>query len=129
MTHETYVSPLSSRYCSPEILGLFSMQNKIITFRKLWIALARAQKNQGLPITELQISEMENSVNMIDFEKAKEYEKKFRHDVMAHIHTYGDMCPNAKSIIHLGATSAFVTDNADLIQLKAGLSLLFQKLT
>lgn len=128
MTHESFVSPFSSRYCSPEMLGLLSPQEKILTFRKLWIALAKAQKNQGLSISDQQIAEMETALHQIDFEKIAEYEKKFRHDVMANIHAFGDLCPNAKSIIHLGATSTYVTDNGDLILFKNALHLLSQKL-
>lgn len=126
--HEKYVSPFSARYCSPEISYLFSADFKIKTFRKLWIALAKAEKKFGLPITDKQISQMEAKAEKIDFETIEEYEKKFRHDVMAHIHAFGDLCPDAKPIIHLGATSSYVTDNAELIQLKKALSLLLNKL-
>ncbi len=126
--HEEYISPFSARYSSPEMSSLFSARAKAILFRKLWVSLAKAQKKLGLPISDPQINEMQAAVNDIDFEKINEYEKKLRHDVMAHIHAFGDACPMARSIIHLGATSSYVTDNADLIQLKEGLSLLFQKL-
>ncbi|MDE3045027.1 MAG: adenylosuccinate lyase [Verrucomicrobiota bacterium] len=126
--HEEYVSPFSARYCSSEMSHLFSASFKITTFRKLWIALAKAQQSLGLPISRKQISQMESKIKAIDFEKTEEYEKKFRHDVMAHIHAFGDACPDAKPIIHLGATSSFVTDNGDLIQMREGLSLLLQKL-
>lgn len=126
--HEVYLSPFSARYCSPEISHLFSPHWKIHTYRKLWISLAKAEKKLGLPITDKQIGQMEANASEIDFDKAHEYEKKFRHDVMAHIHAFGDQCPDAKGIIHLGATSSFVTDNADLIQLKEALTLLFHKL-
>ncbi len=126
--HEEYVSPFSARYSSPEMSHLFSARAKTVLFRKLWISLAKAQKKLGLSISEKQIQEMEDSVDTIDFEKIDAYEKKFRHDVMAHIHAYGDVCGSAKPIIHLGATSCFATDNADLIQLKSALDLLFQKL-
>lgn len=126
--HEEYISPFSARYSSPEMSHLFSERTKAILFRKLWISLAKAQKKLGLSISEKQIQEMEASVENIDFEKLQSYEKKFRHDVMAHIHAFGDVCGSAKPIIHLGATSCYATDNADLIQLKEALGLLFQKL-
>lgn len=127
--HEEYASPFSARYTSPEMSRLFSAHFKISTFRKLWLSLARTQKKLGLPITEKQISQLQDHVDTIDFNTADAYEKKFKHDVMAHIHAFGDQCPDAKPIIHLGATSSFVTDNTDLIQLKSALQLLFAKLT
>ncbi len=126
--HEEYASPFSARYTSPEMSHLFSAQFKISTFRRLWVSLAKAEKKLGLPITEKQIAQMEDHVDTIDFTLAANYEKKFKHDVMAHIHAFGDQCPDAKAIIHLGATSSFVTDNTDLIQLKKGLEILFSKL-
>jgi len=107
---------------------LFSARYKIVLFRKLWIALAKGQRQLGLPISEKQIVQMVAEVENIDFDATEKYEKKFRHDVMAHIHAFGDVCPEAKGIIHLGATSSYVTDNADLIQLKEGMALLFGKL-
>ncbi|MBU6446459.1 MAG: adenylosuccinate lyase, partial [Verrucomicrobia bacterium] len=127
--HEEYVSPFSARYCSPEMSRLFSAHFKISTFRKLWVSLAKAEQKLGLPITHQQVAELEDNVERIDFAAARSYEKKFKHDVMAHIHAFGDQCPQAKPIIHLGATSTFVTDNTDLIQLKFGLELLVSKLT
>jgi adenylosuccinate lyase len=123
-----YVSPFSARYASPEMSRLFSAHYKISVFRKLWISLATAQKKLGLPITNSQIAAMKKASCEIDWAKAREYEKKMRHDVMAHIHAYGDLCPTAKPIIHLGATSTYVTDNGDLIQMKEALQLLHQKL-
>lgn len=126
--HEEYQSPFSARYISREMSRIFSAHHKIHTFRKLWIALAKAQKKLGLPITRAQIAQMERHARQIDFAKAEEFEKQFRHDVMAHIHAFGEQCPDAKPIIHLGATSSFVTDNGDLIQLKEALSLLQLKL-
>jgi len=126
---KTYNSPFSERYASPEMAYLFSPYFKILTFRRLWISLAKAQKNLGLPISSSQIHAMEAALDKIDFSCASEYEKKFRHDVMAHIHAFGDACPEAKSIIHLGATSCYATDNADLIQLKAALQILTQKIS
>lgn len=126
--HEEYSSPFSARYSSPEMSRLFSPHFKISTFRKLWASLARAEQKLGLPITHQQIAQLEDNVDKIDFAAASAYEKKFKHDVMAHIHAFGDQCPDAKPIIHLGATSTFVTDNTDLIQLKQGLDLLLGKL-
>lgn len=119
-----YESPLSSRYASEEMSFIFSQQFKHATWRKLWIALAKTEKELGLPISEEQIQSLEKHQNSIDFEKAADYEKKYQHDVMAHIHTYGDDCPEARGIIHLGATSCYVTDNTDLIQMKKALELL-----
>jgi len=127
-SEKEYQSPFSARYISPEMSYLFSAHYKIATFRKLWIALAKAQQKLGLPITEAQIAQMEANVDKIDFAKAAEYEKRFRHDVMAHIHAFGDQCPDAKPIIHLGATSCYATDNADLIQMKEAFEILFAKL-
>ncbi len=126
--HEEYTSPFSARYASPEMSRLFSPHFKISTFRRLWASLARAEQKLGLPITHQQVAQLEDNVEKIDFLAAHIYEKKFKHDVMAHIHAFGDQCPEAKAIIHLGATSTFVTDNTDLIQLKKGLELLFAKL-
>lgn len=125
--NDSYVSPFSTRYSSPEMSSLFSARYKVTLFRKLWISLAKAQKKLGLPITQEQIDQLEDHVDKIDFDTIAEYEKKFRHDVMAHIHAFGDQCPDAKAIIHLGATSSYVTDNADLIQLKEALTILFDK--
>ena len=98
------------------------------TWRKLWIALARAQQALGLDIRDEQIAELEEKANQIDFEAAAVYEKRFRHDVMAHVHHYGDLCPQARPIIHLGATSCYVGDNTELIQLAQGLDILIPKL-
>ncbi len=107
---------------------LFSAWFRGVCFRKLWVALAFAQKKAGLPISSTQIAQMQAHEEAIDFAAIERYEKLFRHDVMAHIHAYGDLCPEAKPIIHWGATSSYVTDNADLIQLKKALELLFQKM-
>lgn len=128
MAQTEYESPFSARYVSREMSQLFSQQFKISTFRRLWIALAKAQQQLGLPITKNQIDQMKAHVDTIDFEKVHHYEKQFRHDVMAHIHAFGDQCPEAKPIIHLGATSSYAADNADLIQLKEAMKLLFGKL-
>lgn len=123
----TYRSPLALRYASAEMSSLFSDENKYITWRKLWIALARAEKNLGMPISDEQIQSMEHHLHELDLSLAAEYEKKFKHDVMAHLYTFADLCHEAKGIIHLGATSCFVTDNTDLIQMKQGLHLLHSK--
>lgn len=119
---------MEERYSSEEMLFNFSHNNKFRTWRKLWIALAEIEKDLGLDITDEQIAELKANAENIDYDKAAEYEKKFRHDVMAHVHTYGDVAPSAKGIIHLGATSAFVGDNTDLIQIRDGLLILKKKL-
>jgi len=126
--YKGYSNPLSERYASPEMLYLFSPHKKFSTWRKLWIALAESEKELGLNITDEQISEMKENVDNIDFEYAAQMERKFRHDVMAHVHTYGECCPKAMPIIHLGATSAFVGDNTDAIVLKEGLEIVRKKL-
>lgn len=113
--YERYESPLSSRYASEYMLKLFSQKTRIVTWRKLWVSLARAESELGLPITKSQIKEMEDNVENIDFEMAAAREKEVRHDVMAHVYTFGKAAPSAAGIIHLGATSCYVTDNADLI--------------
>ncbi len=125
---DSYKNPLEERYSSPEMLYNFSPNNKFRNWRKLWIALAEIEKDLGLEISEEQIAELKANAEIIDYDKAAEYEKKFRHDVMAHVHTYGDAAPLAKGIIHLGATSAFVGDNTDLIQMRDGLLLLRKQL-
>ena len=119
-----YESPLSSRYASAYMLELFSAETRIKTWRKLWIALARAEHNLGLPVTEDQIKELEDHIDEIDFECAAQREKEVRHDVMAHVYTYGKVAPNAAGIIHLGATSCYVTDNADVVIYRDGLKYL-----
>ena len=123
-----YQNPLESRYCSDEMLYIFSPEKKFTTWRQLWVALAEIEKDLGLDITDEQIQELKDNVNNIDYAKAAEYEKKFRHDVMAHVHAYGDVAPKAKAIIHLGATSAFVGDNTDLIQIRDGFQLIKKQL-
>ena len=128
MATNLYESPLSSRYASREMLYLFSPDKKFTTWRRLWIALARAEMKLGLPITQAQIDEMEQHKDEIDYEAAARYERQLRHDVMAHIHAYGDLCPTAMPIIHLGATSCFVGDNTDVILMREGLELLRGKL-
>lgn len=124
---EEYQNPLLERYASHEMSYIFSPQYKFSTWRKLWVALAESQKDLGLPISGEQIAEMKAHVNDIDFEKAKAYERQTRHDVMAHVYTYGECCPKAKPIIHLGATSAYVGDNTDLIQMREGARLLLSR--
>ena len=124
----SYKNPLEERYSSAEMLYNFSPNNKFRNWRKLWIALAETEKELGLDISEEQISQLKENAEDIDYEKAAEYEKKFRHDVMAHVHTYGDAAPLAKGIIHLGATSAFVGDNTDLIQMRDGLLIVKKQL-
>uniref|UniRef100_UPI00398F7ED8 adenylosuccinate lyase isoform X1 n=2 Tax=Pristiophorus japonicus TaxID=55135 RepID=UPI00398F7ED8 len=125
---DRYRSPLVSRYSSPEMAFNFSELKKFTTWRRLWLYLARAQRMLGLPITEEQLQEMESNLNNIDFKMAAEEEKKLRHDVMAHVHTFAHCCPNAAAIIHLGATSCYVGDNTDLIVLRDGFDILLPKL-
>lgn len=126
--YSIYQNPLSERYASREMLELFSAKKKFSTWRKLWIALAESEKELGLNISQEQIDEMKLNIENIDFEYAAEMEKKFRHDVMAHVHTFGKVCPKAMPIIHLGATSAYVGDNTDLIVMKEGLDIVLKKL-
>ena len=124
----SYKNPLEERYSSAEMLFNFSPDNKFQTWRKLWIALAEIEKDLGLDISEAQFSQLKEQADNIDYKVAADYEKKFRHDVMAHVHAYGDVAPLAKPIIHLGATSAFVGDNTDLIQIRDGLQILKKQL-
>jgi adenylosuccinate lyase len=128
MAHDQYENPLISRYASSEMSHLWSSQRKFSTWRRLWVALAEAEQEIGLSITDSQIEELRQNVDNIDFAKAAEHERTLRHDVMAHIHTYGDACPTAKAIIHLGATSCFVTDNTDLILLRDAMKLVRRRL-
>ena len=126
---DKYSNPLEERYASEEMLYNFSPENKFRTWRKLWIILAEAEKELGLDfISNEQIEELKKFKDDINFEKAAEFEKKLRHDVMAHVHTYGEQAINARKIIHLGATSAYVGDNTDLIQIKDGLIIIRKKL-
>ena len=126
MTTE-YVTPLVERFATKEMAELWGAQRKFSTWRRCWIALAEAEQELGLAITDEQLEEMRAHADDIDFEAARAYERKFRHDVMAHVHTFGDAAPKAKPIIHLGATSCFVGDNTDLILLREGLELLLGK--
>ncbi|MEG2587716.1 MAG: adenylosuccinate lyase [Cetobacterium sp.] len=128
MNKEIYSNPLAERYSSKEMLEIFSPKFKFSTWRKLWYVLAETEKELGLDITEEQLAEMKANIDNIDYELADEMEKKFRHDVMAHVHTFGTAAPKAMPIIHLGATSAYVGDNTDLIQIKEGLNILKKKL-
>ena len=126
---DIYSNPLAERYSSKEMLHIFSPQFKFRTWRQLWINLAEAEKELGLDfITDEQIEELKKYKDDVDFEVAAEFEKKLRHDVMAHVHTYGEQAKNARKIIHLGATSAYVGDNTDLIQIKEGLLIIRKKL-
>lgn len=126
--HDKYSSPLSSRYASREMLSLFSDNSRYQTFRRLWVALAQSEMELGLNITPEQVDELKANVENIDFEAVARKEKEIRHDVMAHVYAYGLVCPKAKGIIHLGATSCYVTDNADIIIMKQGLELIKNKL-
>ncbi len=125
---DQYSNPLVDRYGSKEMLYNFSPKMKFSTWRKLWVALAESEKELGLPISDDQLRQMKENISNIDFKSAAQYEKEFRHDVMAHVHAFGDAAPLAKPIIHLGATSAFVGDNTDIIQHKEGLKLIKKKL-
>ncbi len=123
MPSSNYDNPLIDRYASAEMSQLWGPQRKFSTWRRLWVALAEAEAELGLPISEQQLDELRSHVDDIDFAKAASYERKLRHDVMAHVHTYGDVCPQARAIIHLGATSCYVTDNTDLILMRESLEL------
>lgn len=124
MSTDRYSSPLSERYASAAMLELWSAQTRHGLWRRLWLALAESERALGIDIPAAAISEMKAHLDDIDFPAVAVYEKKFRHDVMAHVHAFGDAAPAARGVIHLGATSAYVTDNADLIQMRRGLELL-----
>lgn len=128
MPHDSYISPFSTRYASEEMQFIFSEDNKFRTWRKLWIALAKAEKKQGLDITDEQIAEMEAHAEDINYEDAIRREKEVRHDVMSHVYAYGLQCPKAAGIIHLGATSCYVGDNTDVIIMRQGLKVIRRKL-
>src|SRR3954463_16484937 len=129
MGTDTYESPLASRNASAEMQRLFSPQHKFSLWRKLWLELARAQRELGITrITPEALAQMEKALDQIDFKKAADWEKRLRHDVMAHVHTFEEAAPAAKGIIHLGATSQYVVDNADLILMRSGMKLLAGKL-
>ena len=128
MSKDVYESPLSSRYASPYMLHLFSADMRFQTWRRLWTALARAEHELGLPITAEQVAELEAHITDIDYAVAEQREREVRHDVMAHVYAYGKAAPSAAGIIHLGATSCYVTDNADLILYRDGLRYLRSEL-
>jgi len=128
VSHDVYSDPLIERYASREMAALFSDDFKFSTWRRLWVALARAEQALGLPITDEQIAELEAHVSDINYDVANAKERELRHDVMAHVAAYGAQCPKAKGIIHLGATSADVGDNTDLIQMREGLRLIQARL-
>jgi adenylosuccinate lyase len=121
-------NPLAARYASAEMTRLWSDNHRYRLWRTTWLALAEAEAELGLPITEAQLAEMRANLMPIDFAKAAEYERRMRHDVFAHLHTFGDACPQARPILHLGATSAYVTDNTDLILIRESLDLLIARL-
>lgn len=127
-TYDRYENPLIARYASTAMAELWGDQRKFSTWRRLWVALAEAEAELGLDVRESQIAEMRAAVDEIDFAAAQCYERELRHDVMAHIHTFGDRCPDARPIIHLGATSCYVTDNTDLILMREGLQLIRERL-
>jgi adenylosuccinate lyase len=122
--HDRYSSPLAERYASRAMLELWSPQTRHSMWRRLWLALAEAEQQLGVPIPDEAIAQMRAHLNDIDFTLVATYERRFRHDVMAHVHAFGDVAPAAHQFIHLGATSAFVTDNADLILMRRGMTLL-----
>ena len=126
--HDTYETPLNSRYASREMQKIFSPDRKFTTWRKLWVALAESEMEMGLPVTQKQVDELKAHVEDIDYEAARRHEERTRHDVMAHVLAYGDVCPNARGVIHLGATSCYVTDNADILMLRDALTLVREKL-
>ena len=128
MSEDRYQNPLTDRYASDEMAQLWGAQRKFSTWRQMWVALAESQQALGLDISDTQLAELRSQVDQIDFDVAGQYERKLRHDVMAHVHAYADACPAARPIIHLGATSCFVTDNTDLILLREALGLVESRL-
>ncbi len=128
MENNKYITPLSGRYASQEMNSLWSNDSKYSTWRKLWVALAETEKELGIDITNEQIEEMKQNINNIDYDIVSAREKECRHDVMAHVYEFGLKCPKAKPIIHLGATSCYVTDNTDVILMSQALELVKQKL-
>jgi adenylosuccinate lyase len=127
-SHARHESPLVARYASDRMANLFSDDHKFRTWRRLWLALAEVEQQLGLPITDAQLAELREHLDDIDYEAAARYERELRHDVMAHVHALGDVAPNARSIVHLGATSCFVGDNTDLLVLRDALDVLIPKL-
>ena len=128
MSHTLYENPLTDRYASRAMSELWGAQRKFSTWRRLWLALAESERQLGLPITDAQIDEMRAHLDDIDFDVADRHERRLRHDVMAHVHAFGDQCPQARPVIHLGATSCFVTDNTDLLLMREGLQMVVQRL-
>jgi adenylosuccinate lyase len=128
MSHDFYDNPLIRRYASAEMSRLWSDRRKFSTWRRLWVILAEAQRELGLPISQEQIDELKAHVDDIDFAAAASHEKRLRHDVMAHVHAYGDVCPQARAIIHWGATSCYVTDNTDLLLIRESLQVTARRL-
>ncbi len=128
MSTNSYESPFCTRYASEEMQYIFSADKKFTTWRKLWVALARAEMKLGLPVTQEQVDELEANINNIDYAMAAEREKVVRHDVMSHVYTYGKCCPGAAGIIHLGATSCYVGDNTDVIIMRDALEVIRRKL-
>ncbi len=128
MSQSRYISPFSTRYSSDEMQYIFSNDNKFRTWRRLWVALARAEMEEGLPITPAQVAELEAHIEDINYEVAEAREKEVRHDVMSHVYAYGQQCPGAAGIIHLGATSCYVGDNTDILVMKEALALVRRKL-
>src|SRR2546421_3210507 len=129
MSQDTYESPLASRNASPQMLRLFSPRHKFSLWRRLWLELARCERELGLHrITEQAIAAMTAHLEDIDFDRAADWEKRLRHDVMAHVHTFEEAAPAAKGIIHLGATSQYVVDNADLIIMRDAMKLIAHRL-
>ena len=128
MNNDVYQNPLTDRYAGKEMSYLWSPQFKHSTWRRLWLMLAKCEQKLGLAITDSQIAAMEQHLDDIDFDKVAAKERELRHDVMSHIHVFGELCPEAMPIIHLGATSCFVTDNTELIQMREGLKIIRGKL-
>jgi adenylosuccinate lyase len=128
MSRDVYASPFAERYSTPAMLRIFSADTRFRTWRKLWIALAEAQHELGLRVTKEQVDELKAHAEDIDYDAVARHEKRLRHDVMAHIHAWGETCPKAREIIHLGATSMFVVDNADLVILRDALDLVLKEL-
>jgi adenylosuccinate lyase len=128
MTDDRYRSPLGARYASPAMQVLWGEPHRIGLWRRLWLALAASERELGLPIPDAALAEMRAHLDDADLDAAARYERRFRHDVMAHVHAFGDQAPAARGVIHLGATSAFVTDNADLAVLRDGLRLVLGRL-
>ncbi|MEZ6151928.1 MAG: hypothetical protein R3C09_17630 [Pirellulaceae bacterium] len=125
---EVYENPLISRYASREMAELWSSEHRSRLWRKLWIVLAECEQELGLPISDSQLSQLRQFETEIDLAAVADYERRLRHDVMAHVHAYGDQCPDARGIIHWGATSCYVTDNGDLLLVRDGLEMLRTRL-